>query len=207
MITINIEIDEEIKSYDFPTSWEEVSVEQFVRIFTDKSVSENPLSATIKIVSAISGIDEDILMLMDIEDFKSLSKNLSFIEDQLEVKNIEYIELEGEKYYLYQDFNKLTTGEIITIETLMDSKNGNIYEVMGELLCVFLRKKTESGKFEKFKTDMLKRKDLFMKAKISEIHHIFNFFLTGRNLFNLNTKDYTNEVDQLKPQIVNSVND
>jgi hypothetical protein len=204
MITIQIEIDEEVKDFNFPTSWEEVTVEQFIKIFTEKSVSENGLMATVKIISAISGIDEELIMMMGIEDFKNLSKHLSFIEETMEIKNVEYIELEGDKYYLYTDFNKLTTGEIITIETLMEAKNGNIYEVMGELLCVFLRKKKDNGDFEKFKTNMLQRKTLFMKANISDIHHIFNFFLDGRNLFNHNTRDYISHQDQSKPTIVNS---
>ena len=190
MIEVQIELEnEEMKSYSFPTSWNEVTVEQFTNLFQDRLPSENGLLATVRIMSALSGIDEKILMMMDVEDFKNLSANLTFVTEEVDDNKVEFIELEGERYYLYNDFNKLTTGEIITIETIMDSTKGNIYKVMPQLLCLFLRKKKDNGKFEKFTTDMLTRADKFKKAKITEINHIFNFFLLGGDLFKPSTLD------------------
>lgn len=190
MVEVNIELEnEEIKKFTFPTSWDEVTVEQFTRLFENKTPTENQLKATVRIMSSLSGIDEKILMMMDVEDFKKLSLNLSFIGEEVGNNNVDYIELDGEKYYLYKDFNKMTTGEIITIETIMDSTQGNIYKVMPQLLCLFLRKKKDNGKFEKFSTDMLDRADKFKNAKITDIHHIFNFFSTGEALFNHSTLD------------------
>ena len=34
MIEVNIELEEETKTYNFPTSWDEVSVEQLATIYT-----------------------------------------------------------------------------------------------------------------------------------------------------------------------------
>ena len=65
-----------------------------------------------------------------------------------------------DEYFLQVDFNKFTTGEIITIEMILKKADNNIYQVMSELLCVFLRKKN-GDKFEKFKTKMLERKEIF----------------------------------------------
>jgi len=196
MISVQIELEDEVKSYEFPTSWDDVTVAQFTRLFSENTPIDNKLMASVKVISALSGIDEKIIMMMDVEDFKSLAENLSFVSTEVNTKETDFIEIDGEKYYLYKDFNKMTTGEIITIETIMDSTNGNIYKVMPQLLCLFLRKKKDNGSFEKFTTEMLNRTDKFNQVKISEIHHIFNFFLVGGVSFNPNMLDSTKEVDQ-----------
>lgn len=190
MISVNIELQEETKSYDFPTSWDEVSVEQFMKLFENDKPIVNELMGSVRVVSILSGIDEEIIMAMDIEDFKKLSTSLNFIGQEISTPEIDFIEIDGEKYYLYKDFNKMTTGEIITIELLMENNGGNIYSVMPELLCVFLRKKNENGVFEKFNTEMMSRKDKFKKVSIDKIHHIFSFFLTGGTIFNPNIQDF-----------------
>lgn len=193
MIEVNIELEEEIKKYEFPESWDDVTVDKFIKVYQLRSDESNTeIESSCKLLSAISGIDMDTLFAMDIEDFKNLVSNLKFISTEIQKSDVEYIEVEGEQYYLYSDFNKLTTGEVITIETLLDSASGNFYNIMPELLCLFLRKKKDD-KYEKFTTDMLKRKEMFKQIPITQIYHIFSFFLTGRNTSNDNTKDYTSE--------------
>jgi hypothetical protein len=150
----------------------------------------------VTLISAISNIPEGLLMQMDINDFKNLSTKANFIAQEVERTDVDYIELEGDRYYLYTEFNKLTTGEVITIETILEGSQYDIYKVMGDLLCLFLRKKDEQGKFEKFSTDMFKRKEMFMDVPISNIYHVFGFFLDGRNSSQSNMKDYTKNNNQ-----------
>jgi hypothetical protein len=192
MIEVNIELGEETKTYKFPESWDEVTVERFVNIYKIRSNDISELEGSVELLSAISGIDKDTLYSMEIEDFKNLISNLKFVSTEISKMDVDYVELEGDKYYLYSDFNKLTTGEVITIETLIDSASGDFYKIMPDLLCLFLRKKTDD-KYERFTTEMLKRKEMFKQVPITQIYHIFNFFLTGSNISNNNTKDYISE--------------
>lgn len=192
MIEVNIELEEETKTYQFPESWDDVTVEKFMSVYQLRSEQSNELETSVKLLSAISGIDIETLYSMDIEDYKNLISNLKFISTEVSRNDVEFIDIEGEQYYLYKDFNKLTTGEVITIETLIDGSNGDIYNIIPELLCLFLRKKN-GDKYEKFTTDMLKRKDKFKQVPVTQIYHIFNFFLNGRNISNDNTKDYISE--------------
>lgn len=196
MITVNIELEEETKTYDFPTSWDEVSVEKFMKIYTASDIKYEGILGSVKVLSAISGIDEDILMMMDINDFKNLADQLAFVNTDVPKQDIDCIEVGGDKYYLYSDFNKFTTGEIITIELLLEQGGGNIFPVMLDLLCVFLRRKKEDGSFEKFNTNFMNRKELFKNVPISQIFHIFAFFLTINNSSNKNIVDYLVKQDQ-----------
>ena len=179
MVKVNIELEEGIKTYEFPESWDEVNVEQFCNLYKFNGDEINELEASIRLLSALSGIERNILDMMDIDDFKKLIENLKFISKELNKVDVDYVELDGEKYYLYTDFNRLTTGEVISIETLMENAKGNIYIVMPELLCLFLRKKKEDGTLERFNTNMMERKLIFMKAPITQIYHVFEFFFYG----------------------------
>ena len=198
MIDVNIETEDGLKTYQFPESWEEITVGQFVKLYQTKNPQNNELMAAVNLISAISNIPEQLLLMMDIDDFKTLSKKATFVSQEIPKVDTDYIELEGEKYYLYSQFNKLTTGEVITIETIIESSQYDLYKVMGDLLCLFLRKKDNEDRYEKFTTDFFKRKEMFLQVPIAKIYHIFNFFLPGENSSKNNMKDYINNNDQLK---------
>jgi hypothetical protein len=200
MIEVKIEAEDKSHVYSFPENWDEVTVKQFVRLYQSNNPNNNELMGAVTLISAISNIPEGLLMQMDINDFKNLSTKANFIAQEVERTDVDYIELEGDRYYLYTEFNKLTTGEVITIETILEGSQYDIYKVMGDLLCLFLRKKDEQGKFEKFSTDMFKRKEMFMDVPISNIYHVFGFFLDGRNSSQSNMKDYTKNNNQSTTQ-------
>lgn len=195
MVEVNIEIDDVTKTYNIPTSWDEVSVRQFTQLYRFKNENSNELLGAVNLISAISDIDTSILLQMDIDDFKKLTTQVEFVTTEVPKVNVDYLEIGEDKYYLYTDFNKLTTGEVITLETILESSNFDVHKVMSDLLCLFLRKK-DGDKFEKFTTDMLKRKEMFLELPVSQVYHVFGFFLNGGNSSPNNTKDSTRNNDQ-----------
>jgi hypothetical protein len=196
MIEVKINMDGYETIYNFPESWDEVTVKQFAELYKTKNPNNNDLLGAVNIISALAGIEQAVLLQMDIDDFKELSNKLTFITKEIPKTEVDYLELDGDKYYLYTEFNKYTTGEVITIETLMEGAQNDVNKIMADLLCLFLRKKDEDGKFEKFTTDMLRRKELFLGVPISNIYHIFLFFSLGKNTSTNNMKGSTKLKDQ-----------
>lgn len=195
MIEVNIEVEGLNKTYNIPTEWDEITVKQFTQLYRVKDQTSNELMGVVNLISAISDIDSSLLLQMDIDDFKNLTSKITFITTEVPRVDVDYLEVGEDKYYLYTDFNKLTTGEVITIETLLESSEFDIHKVMADLLCLFLRKKDGDGKYEKFSTDMLKRKEIFLTLPITKIYHVFGFFLDGRNISTSNMKDSTRSND------------
>lgn len=191
MIEVKIETDEDVMLYNFPENWDEVTVEKFCNVYKNNYENYTEFESSIILLSSLSGIERDVIEMMDVNDFKNLLDKLKFIKEEVVKTEVESIKIDGDEYYLHSDFNKFTTGEIITIEMILKSADNNLFSVMSELLCVFLRKKNDNGKLEKFKTSMLERKKMFNQVSVSQVYHIFNFFLAGSDLFNNNTKDYT----------------
>jgi len=143
---------------------------------------------TFEVLHQLTGIDREIIEQIDYESFSQIVDKLKFIFEPLPVKENQSVVIDGEEYFLYTEFNKYTAGEIISIETILQSVNKEIYRVMPELLCIFLRKKKENGKLEKYKTSFMERRDKFRNIKIDEINHLFTFFQIGRDLSANNTK-------------------
>ena len=188
MIEINVELDDEVKTYEFPTSWSEVTVDKFKNLYTINKDIHSGMFYTFEVLHQLTGIDRDIIEQIDYEDFSKLVEQMKFIYEPIQEKKSESIIVDGEEYFLHTEFNKYTAGEIISLETILASANNEIFKVMPELLCIFLRKKKDSGKLENYKTSFMERNELFKNINIDEINHIFTFFLRGRDSSANNTK-------------------
>ena len=190
MIEVKIETDEDELLYQFPENWDEVTVKQFCDVFRNNYDNHNNFYASVLLMSALTGVDKEIIEMMDVDDFKMLLEKLKFMQEDVVRSEDESIIINDEEYFLHTDFSKYTTGEIITIEVLLEQAQNNVITIMTELLCVFLRKKNSKGNLEKFKTSFMVRKEEFEKLPISKIYHIFGFFLDIKNISTNNTKDF-----------------
>jgi len=181
MINITVETEIGVDQYDFPTSWEDLTVEQYSNLYSIDRTVHTGMFFTFEVLHKLTGIDREIIEQIDYKDFVQLVKGLEFIYTPLEKREVEFIEIEDEKYYLQSEFNKFTAGEIISIDMIINQAKGELNTVLSKLLCVFLRKKKSNGEFEKYKTSFMLREQMFSKIKISDVHHIFGFFLHGRD--------------------------
>ena len=194
MISVEINLNGETNSYEFPTGWEDVTLDKY-QALVNMSTPENMNELYIfEIIESLTGIKKDILFQMSVDDFKILTKNLNFIHQDVPPNPIDNVEIDGETYYLHTDFNKYTAGEIITIDTILKQHDYNYTKCLTDLLCVFLRKKV-NDEIEAFTTKMFDRKPLYEKLKITDVNKIFGFFFLGKSTLDNNTKDYLVEND------------
>jgi hypothetical protein len=179
MITLNLEIDGEARTFDLPESWNEVSVDTFSKIWGIDREAFTPIELTVESVSLMTGIDSDSLMMMTPVEFNKVAEIIEFTNKDVEGTNVDSITVDGEEYFLYKDFNKLTMGEVISLEILMEKADGKLMTVMPDMLCLFLRKKKENGKLESFKKSFMERAESFKKVSIADVNDIFLFFSNG----------------------------
>jgi len=188
MIKINLEIDDEVREFNLPQNWDEVTIGDFVKIFSINKENLTQFEVAIKTINILTGIDEETIMMMNVNDFESMTENLMFTKTDITPINVDSIELNGEVFYLKNDFSQLTMGEVISIETILQSADGNLFKVMDKLLCIFLRKKKDNGKLENFKGTFMSRADLFKTAPITKVYNIFSFFSNGGTTLEDSTK-------------------
>lgn len=183
--------DDESHFFEIPENWSEVNVEQFCGIMEAQEVLEsikNPILASVKMINIITGIPEDIIMMTPVDEIKKISESLEFTNTEVESIEKESLIVDGQEFFLKKDYNSLTMGEVITIDTLTQQTNNNIFKALDKLLCVFLRKKKENGKLETFRAEFLGRAELFKKVSIADVYQTIVFFSNGKGLLDNNTK-------------------
>lgn len=190
MVQLKIEIEEEIKEYFLPESWEEIKVNQFGKIIEAQDTDNlTGIEKAVLALKAVTDIDEDIIYQLPIETFNKIIETISFTNTPIEAELKESIIVDDEEFFLKKDFDQLLLGEVISIEMIMEKTNGNIFKSIEELLCIFLRKKKDNGKLEPFKTDMMLRATKFKDIPITDIYQLMLFFLNSEHTSKNNTKD------------------
>ncbi len=184
MIKVNFEIDDDSKSFDVPENWDEVTVEQFMGlvVLQEEAKEEvNPLNTIIKLTHLMTGIPIDIVEMIPVDQFHLIQDTLKYTKDEVDIEKKDSVTIDGDTYFIKNDFNSLTMGETITIETLVKDTQ-NVMSIFDKLLCVFLRKKTKKGNLETFKSTFIEeRSEMFRRLPISEVYAIMVFFSSGVN--------------------------
>jgi len=178
MIELEIELGNEKKTYNLPESWDEVSVDDYVKLTSIDNDKLSQVQVVVKNLSVLTGIDEDTMYKIPMETFNGIVEYLYFFNQPLEGELVDSVELDGEEYFVKKDFDKLTLGETISIDVITEKYGDNFNLAIKELLCIFLRKKVD-GKLEEFSNDMMGRSELFGKISINKIHKLFSFFSVG----------------------------
>jgi hypothetical protein len=181
MVTLNLEIEDEKMTFKIPSGWDEVSVETFSKIWKIYRENLTDIELTVEIVNILTGIDEDTLYMMSPDEFGQVTKIIEFTNKDVEGTEVESIIVNGEEYFLKKDFQKLTMGEVISLELLIEQSEGNMASKMAEMLCIFLRKKNENGKLESFKKSFMERAEIFKTVSIADVNDVFLFFSDGGN--------------------------
>jgi hypothetical protein len=178
MIELEIDLGNEKKTYNLPQSWDEVSVDDYVKLTSINNDKLSQVQIVVKNLSVLTGIDEETMYKIPMETFNGLVEYLTFFNQPIDGDLVDYVEIDGDKYYVKKDFDKLTLGETISIDVITEKYEDNFNLAIKELLCIFLRKKVD-GKLEEFSNDMMGRVDLFGKISINKIHKLFSFFSVG----------------------------
>lgn len=178
MIDYTLTIDEVEYKFQLAESWDDVDVETFMKIHNLENT--NQIQLMIDILNIFSDIDKDIIEMIDYKIFNDIISSLNFIKDKIDSQVKDKITINDEDYYIKKDFTKMTMGEVVSIETLTERTGGDLVKAMPELLCIFLRKKKESGKLEEFKNEHLERVDLFKKIKITDVYNLFFYTILSQ---------------------------
>jgi len=190
MIELNLEIDGKAKSYNIPAGWDEVTLGQAADMNDLKDDDSTVIVQVVKLLKILApDINEDDIMMMSPEQFTQVTEALQFVSDEVEGELVEYVEIEGEKYYLKKDFEKLTMGEIISIDSIMKQTSNDITKALPKVMCIFLRKKNDDGELESFRNSFMEREEAFRSIIITDVYKLFAFFLDGEDLSQNSTQE------------------
>ena len=162
-----------------PTGWEDVTLNQFQRIYElSEDLNLKPLDYKIEVISILSGVKFDDLIKLSVIDFNKLYEKLKFLETYPKAKPIEYVKLGKSVYEISYDVSTLTAGQYIDLSTLCKEPS-EIPKKYHEIVAA-LSSKITIGWFFGFKKDYEgyhKNAEAFKGLTMDKVFPICAFFL------------------------------
>lgn len=198
------------------TSWDEVNLDEFIQISNidhDKELRNSNLLRSIKQIAVLSNKTEKELLTYSNEMFAPLLQKIGFIFNETP-KDLSKkpFDVNGVKYMFVEEFNNLSTGEMVSVEQLLLDSAENSKPFLADLLPILIRPaikyKNEFGKMaykiEEFDADKLKdRKALFLrKLYVPYFVNRITAFIVGTDQPEEISSLYSVRINQLKKELI-----
>ena len=198
------------KEYQFPESWQDITMKQYCHLFYDLHTSPSEASETEKlvhtidteavIISRLLGEKDDFVANLPIEVFFMLQKQIGFIytiKDFTESK-VFYLNIDGKKYWMPEP-QEMSLRQYIDADMIMKEEGENQFI---ELLACLLLPYGKDGKFEyDGKYQELIPKIEMMKAE-DALPFIYTFF--KKKQLSKNVTEAFSKVEEAADQLAHS---
>lgn len=169
-----VDIVQDFGRVNIPTKWEEVTLSQLQKLMElqEKSKEEKRILSTVDVLGIFTGKDKEYLNSLPAEFIESLLANLAFLSTDMDTKPHDAIVI-GDEAYFINHHEKLSFGEYVDANTIMQEQPGN-YSALLAILC---RKKGEAYDDEFIADKLDKRIEMFDHASCVDCMNVISFFL------------------------------
>jgi hypothetical protein len=179
-----IKLEIEGSEYELAREWSEITFAQYIEVVNINKDKWNDLEKAVKIIAHISNKPaecEQSILKLSREDFEELASYFVWTNHPIDEFKSEkdVLEIDGKSYKIKKDYNKLSLGEMISVETLIENnKNLDAFEVA---FGVLLRELDENGNEKEFNEDVFLHviQQLKEKVMLLDIYNHISFFLSG----------------------------
>jgi hypothetical protein len=194
-----IKVELEGKKYNLPTSWEDVSIKKYKKIFNIDS-EDGDITYFVTLLSILLDIPYDILIKIEYSSLTKLQNSINFIHEPIIQDSITEFEIDGVKYKL-TNITNLKTNEFVDLDSLSKDYINNMHLMLG----IIYRECDSKGKIVDYDSDDLNRRSIIFddKLNILQVNKTIVFFSKIVTLY-LNTmnsylaKRVTKEMKMMK---------
>ncbi len=169
-------------------NWSNITIEQYQQILAIANTDLPDFNKSVELVKYIFNIDNETVLNMPIEKFKSYTSKLDFIEEPYEGEMITTFAIDGYDYEVVWQMQKRTAGQFIDLSELTkDSEliNDNLHKILA-VICL--------PKGAKYDGDIANRAEVFKKALTMDlVFPLAGFFLTILNASLPTIQDYLSQ--------------
>lgn len=173
------------ETFTLPETWSEVTLGLYQRL-AKVEPNENKLQYTVDIIKALTGLEEKIIININKNQFKEIVDAISFIYiEKMEDKFTSSFNI-GEDVYTMKEFNSLSMGDVVSLETLID-KGDNLANAH-QIIAILFRKNGEA----EFNFDELESrgKEIQDNIQMNIVNKILLFFFDYVKNYTENLKAY-----------------
>ena len=172
---VKIKKEGKTKEYNLINSWKDVSLEQWVKLSSEKGSKTKEAEETI---AALSDIPKKLVNELSIKDVAVIMSKVAELQAEQDSELKRIIEVEGKEYGFHPDLDSITLGEYADLETMI--KNG-IEDNMPEVMAILYRPVSMKGKngvytIEAYDGNISIRAEEMKKMSAEQVQSALRFF-------------------------------
>jgi hypothetical protein len=160
--------------------WNELTLwqyQQIMPILTNPNKDWTELDKEVKLLCIITGMTEQQIDSLSIEDLKELRKELTFLDEPIEGKPVDFIVINGRRYRMNYDIKNMPAARYIESKVFSKDTVANLHKIAASM--VIPQKKQWFGKWVDDKYDASKHEEYsadMAEANFIHIYHSLVFF-------------------------------
>ena len=172
---VKIKKEGKTKEYNLINSWADVTLEQWVKLSSEKGSKSKEAEETI---AALSDIPKKLVKELSLRDVAVIMSKVAELQAEQDSELKRIIEVEGKEYGFHPDLDSITLGEYADLETMI--KNG-IEDNMPEVMAILYRPVSMKGKngvytIEAYDGNISIRAEEMKKMSAEQVQSALRFF-------------------------------
>lgn len=160
--------------------WNELTLwqyQQIMPIITNPDKDWTELDKEVKLLCIVTGMTEQQIDSLSIEDLKELRKELTFLDEPIEGKPVDFIVINGRRYRMNYDIKNMPAARYIESKVFSKDTLANLHKIAASM--IIPQKKQWFGKWVDDKYDASKHEQYssdMQEANFIHIYHSLVFF-------------------------------
>ena len=160
--------------------WNELTLwqyQQIMPIITNPDKDWTELDKEVKLLCIITGMTEQQIDSLSIEDLKELRKELAFLDEPIEGKPVDFIIINGRRYRMNYDIKNMPAARYIESKVFSKDTVANLHKIAASM--IIPQKKLWFGKWVDDKYDASKHEQYasdMAEANFIHVYHSLVFF-------------------------------
>jgi hypothetical protein len=160
--------------------WNELTLwqyQQLMPIMTTPDKDWTELDKEVKLLTIVTGLTENQIDSLGIQDLQELRKDLLFLDEPIEGKPVDYIKANGKQYRINYDIKNMPSARYIESKVFSKDTLANLHKIAASM--VIPQKKNWFGKWVDDKYDASKHEEYstdMQEANFINVYHSLVFF-------------------------------
>ncbi len=198
----------EVLEYVLPQSWAEVSVYQFQELMKQIDNKEaTEIQLKIKSISILAKVEESILIKASLKHINEVYEALKKLTNRLPQNTLRnVIEIDSKEYGLITDFDVMTFGEFVDLDSFLQDGYSNLVKILAVLYRPVIKRKKDKYIIEDYNIENYKDRVKLFKDNLSidTVYGAMIFFYNIAKNYSMNMLSYlTNQMKDKSIQLQN----